>query len=144
MATGWSRAGGWRSYEDWKRWYRQNWGGLQASGQPSPGRWRGVYRAFSEPEGIQAEVDIVAGHQATIVGSEAEVRQQARASLIRFRDLLGRDPRRISSPMVVIQVVVGNDGGGLRVGCGECAAPPRAPRRPVGDLVALALEELGS
>ncbi len=142
MATGWSRSGGRRSHEDWKRWYRQNWGGLQASGQPPPGRWRGVYRAFSEPEGIQAEVDVVTGHQATTVGDEAEVRRRARASLVRFRDLIDRDPRRLSNPVVVIQVVVDPEAGELQVGCGEWAAPPTAPRRPVGELVALALEEL--
>ena len=143
MAQGWSQSGGWRSYEDWKRWYRENWGGLQATGEPPPGGWRAVYRAFPDAEGIQAEVEIVAGHQATMADNDAEVRRRARASLVRFQDLLARDPRRLSAPVVVVQVVVDLESGGLRVGCGEGAAPPTAPRRPVGELVALALEELG-
>jgi hypothetical protein len=143
MAKRWSQSGGWRSYQDWKRWYRQHWGGLQATGEPPPGGWRGVYRAFSEAEGIHAEVEIVAGHQASTVGDDAEVRRRARASLVRFRDLMARDPRRLSAPVVVLQVVVEPDSGSLGVGCGEWAAPSAAPRRPVGELVALALEDLG-
>jgi hypothetical protein len=142
MAQGWSQSSGWRSYQDWKRWYREHWGGLQATGQPPPGGWRGVYRTFSEADGIQAEVEIVAGRQATTIGDEAEVRRRARASLVRFRDLIAKDPRRLSAPVVVVQVVVDPDSSGLRVGCGEWAAPPTAPRRPVDEQVALALEEL--
>jgi hypothetical protein len=143
MTSEWSPTAGWPSYDAWKRWYRQSWGGVQASGQPPLGRWRGIYRVFSEPEGIQAEVEIVAGHQATTVGDGAEVRRRARASLVRFQDLIARDPRHHSGPVVVVQVVVDPEAGGLRVGYGEWAAPPSAPRRPLGELVALALEELG-
>jgi hypothetical protein len=61
MASEWSPAAGWRSYDTWKRWYRQNWGGLQAS--PPPAEWRAVFRAFSEPEGIQAELEIAIGRR---------------------------------------------------------------------------------
>ena len=143
MASEWSPTAGWPSYDAWKRWFRQSWGGVQATGQPPPGRWRGIYRVFSEPDGIAAEVEIVAGHQATTVGDQAEVRRRARASLVRFQSLIARDPHHHSGPVVVVQVVVDPEAGGLRVGCGEWAAPPSAPRRPLGELVALALEELG-
>jgi hypothetical protein len=139
MASEWSPAAGWRSYDTWKRWYRQNWGGLQAS--PPPGEWRAVYRAFSEPEGIQAELEIAVGEEATTVVNEAEVRRRARASLVRFQNLIAQDPHHHSGPVVVVQVVV-DPHGGLQVGCGEVGAPPTAPRRPLGELVALALEEL--
>jgi hypothetical protein len=141
MASEWSPAAGWRSYDEWKRWYRQNWGGLQAS--PPPGEWRAVYRVFSEPEGIQAELEIAVGHEATMVVDEAEVRRRARASLVRFQNLIARDPHHHSGSVVVVQVVV-DPHGRLQVGCGEVAAPPTAPRRPLGELVALALEELGA
>ena len=142
MTSEWSPTAGWPSYDAWKRWFRQRWGGLQASGKPPPGRWRGIYRVFSEPEGIQTEVEIVPGDQATTVGDEAEVRRRARASLVRFQDLIALDHHH-SGPVVVVQVVVDPEAGGLGVGCGEWAAPPSAPRRPLGELVALALEEHG-
>jgi hypothetical protein len=125
MASEWSPAAGWRSYATWKRWYRQNWGGLQAS--PPPGEWRAVYRAFSEPEGIQAEVEIAVGDQTTAAVDETEVRRRARASLVRFQQLIAQDPHHHSGSVVVVQVVVDPT-----VGC-RWAAARWARHRPRRD-----------
>jgi hypothetical protein len=121
MASEWSPAAGWRSYDMWKRWYRQNWGGLQAS--PPPGEWRAVYRAFSEPEGIQAELEIAVGEEATAAVNETEVRRRARAPLVRFQNLIAQDQHHHSGSVVVVQVVVDPT-----VSCRWAAA--RSPRHP--------------
>lgn len=143
MASEWSRSTGWRSYEAWKRWYRQVWGGLPASAQLASGEWRAVYRAFSEPDGVQAEVEIAAGQDGAAAVDEAEVRRRARASLLRYRDLIASHLPGDGGPVVVVQVVMSSTGQ-LRMGAGPLGAPPTAPRRPLEELVALALEDLGA
>jgi hypothetical protein len=61
MALGWSRSHGWRSYDAWKCWYRQEWGRVDPPPPQSPSRkLAGVYRVFSAAEGVQAEVEVAA------------------------------------------------------------------------------------
>lgn len=92
MATGWSRSDGWRSYEDWKRWYLQEWGRLRPPPPQSPSRkLDGAYRLFSTPDGVQSEVELAAVEPQAAL-SEATVREQAQQYLLRLNDQLLRDP----------------------------------------------------
>jgi hypothetical protein len=72
-----------------------------------------------------------------------EVRWQARAYLAKLQKHLP-DSDHYGQPAVVLQVSF--EAGPNRwptLGCGEVAAPPSAPPRSVGELVAVALEDLG-
>jgi hypothetical protein len=142
MAAGWSRSEGWRSYEDWKRWYRQAWGRLQPPPPQSPSsRLDGVYRLFSAPDGVQTEVELAAIEPGQAAMSEPTLRQQDRLYLLQLQDHIARDPDRWTRSLVVMQVSVAVDRR-PSLFCGEGAAPPTAPRRSMRELVALALEDL--
>jgi hypothetical protein len=141
VAVGWSRAGGWESFEAWKRWFLQDVGRVDPPPPQRPSvRLFGVYRVLSAPEGSQTQVEVAGVDPAAVAAAEQEVRWRARAFLRRHQEHLARDP----NPVVVLQVSFQADPGRWpSVACGELAAPPSAPRRSVGELVALALEDLG-
>jgi hypothetical protein len=140
MTEGWSPTSGWESYEAWKRWYLRHWGRVDS---PRPYRpsvpLLGLYRVLSAPEGIQAEVEVAAVDPAA---AEREVRRRARAFFVRLQERIAQYGDRGGG--VVLQVYFEADPrrpwpvwsvGGL-------TAPPTAPRRSVGELVAAALEDL--
>jgi hypothetical protein len=141
MIEGWSPAGGWESYQAWKRWFLRETGRVDPPPPQRPSvRLFGVYRVFSTPEGIQTEVEVATVDPAAVAAAEREVRWRARAHLVKLREYLARDP----NPVVYLQVSV-EDSAGRRptLGYGDHGAPPSAPRRSVGELVAAALEDLG-
>jgi hypothetical protein len=145
MAVGWSRSGGWESFEAWKRWFLREWGRVDP---PPPQRpsvpLLGVYRVFSAPEGVQTEVEVAAVEPAAVAAAEREVRWRARAFLAKQQRHIAGHPDQYRYPAVVLQVSF--EAGPKRwptLGCGEVAAPLAALRRSVGELVALALEDLG-
>ncbi len=141
MIEGWSPAGGWESYEAWKRWFLREWGRVDPPPPQRPSvRLFGVYRVFSTPEGIQTEVEVATADPAAVAAAEREVRWRARAHLVKLQEYLARDP----NPVVYLQVnFEASPGRRPSVGHGDMAAPPTAPRRSVGELVAAALEDLG-
>ena len=143
MALGWSRSGGWESYEAWKRWFRHEWGrvGPPPPQQPSV-RLFGAYRVFSAPDGIQTEVEVAAVEPAAAAAAEREVRRRTRVLLAKQQDHIARDPDQYGRAAVVMQVSFDDTGRWSSLGCGEVAAPPTAPRRSLGELIALALEDL--
>jgi hypothetical protein len=141
MTLGPSRFPGWSSFEAWKRRYRQETGRVDPPPPQRPSvRLFGVYRVFSTPEGIQTEVEVATVDPAAVAAAEREVRWRARAHLVKLREYLARDP----NPLVYLQVS-SEDSAGRRptLGYGDHGAPPSAPRRSVGELVAAALEDLG-
>lgn len=140
MAVGWSRAGGWESFEAWKRWFVQDVGRVDPPPPQRPSvRLFGVYRVLSAPEGIQTQVEVAGVEPAAVAAAEREVRWRARVFLRRHQEHLARHP----NPVVCLQVSFQAGAGRWpSVACGELAAPPSAPRRSVGELVALALEDL--
>ncbi len=143
MALGWSRSHGWRSYDAWKRWYRQEWGRVDPPPPQSPSRkLAGVYRVFSASEGVQAEVEVAAVEPGTTAASEREVRQRVRLFLVELQEHIAGDPDHWSGTAVVMQVSL-EAAGWPMLSWGEVAAPPTAPRRSLGELVALALDDLG-
>jgi hypothetical protein len=141
MIEGWSPAGGWESYEAWKRWFLREWGRVDPPPPQRPSvRLFGVYRVFSTPEGIQTEVEVATADPAAVAAAEREVRWRARAHLVKLQEYPARDP----NPVVYLQVnFEASPGRRPSVGHGDMAAPPTAPRRSVGELVAAALEDLG-
>lgn len=144
MTLGWSRSGGWDSFEAWKRWYLQEWGRVDPPPPQRPSvRLLGVYRVFSAPEGIQTEVEVAAVEPAAVAAAEREVRWRARAFLAKLQQHLP-DPDHHGQPVVVLQVSIqAGPGRWPSLGCGQMAAPPWVPRRSVDELVARALEDLG-
>jgi hypothetical protein len=144
MTLGWSRAGGWESFEAWKHWFLQEWGRVDPPPPQRPSvRLLGVYRVFSTPEGVQTEVEVAGVEPAAVAAAEREVRRRARAYLAKLQRHLP-DPDHYGQPAVVLQVSF--QAGPNRwpiLGCGEVAAPPLAPRRSVDELVAAALQDLG-
>jgi hypothetical protein len=141
MSEGWSPTSGWESFEAWKRWYLREWGRVDP---PPPQRpsvpLLGAYRVFSAPESIQTEVEVAAVDPAAAAAAEREVRRRARAFLRKHQEHLARDPL----PVVHLQLNVEDSPGRWpTLGYGEMAAPPTAPRRSLGELVAAALEDLG-
>lgn len=143
MTEGWSPAHGWRTYEAWKRWYRQEWGRLQPTPPQSPSRQLdGVYRVFSVPEGVQAELEVAATEPVRAALTEPLLRQRLRLFLLELQNHIARDPDRWDGAAVVIQVALAVDRR-PSLSWGEVAAPSTAPRGPVADLVALALADLG-
>jgi hypothetical protein len=143
MIEGWSQAHGWESYEAWKRCYLREWGRVDP---PPPQRpsvpLLGVYRVFSAPEGIQTEVEVAAVEPAAAAAAEREVRRRARAFLVKLQER--RAQYGDHGGGVVLQVNF-EAGPGHRptLSLGDLAAPPTAPRRSEGELVAAALEDLG-
>jgi hypothetical protein len=139
MALGWSRSGGWHSYEAWKRWYRQEWGRVEPPPPQRPSvRLSGVYRVFSAPEGVQTEVEVAAVEPAAAAAAEREVRWRARVFLVKLQERIGRYPDHYGGVAVVMQVCFDDAGRWPSLSCGEVAAPPTAPRRSLDELVALA------
>jgi hypothetical protein len=143
MFEGWPPPSGWESYEAWKRWYLREWGRVDP---PPPQRpsvpLLGVYRVFSTPEGIQTEVEVAAVDPAAAAAAEREVRRRARALLVERQERIAQygDPRG----GVVLQIYFEADPGRRPTwSVGDLAAPPTAPRRTEGELVAAALEDLG-
>ena len=95
---------------------------------------------FSTPEGIQTEVEVTTVDPAAVAAAEREVRRRARAFLRKNQVHLARNPL----PVVHLQLNVENSPDRWpTLGYGEMAAPPTAPRRSLGELVAAALEDLG-
>jgi hypothetical protein len=144
MIEGWSRAGGWESFEAWKRWFLQNDGRVDPPPPHRPSvRLFGVYRVFSAPEGIQTEVEVAGVEPAAVAAAEREVRWRARAFLAKQQKYLS-DPNPHGGSVVFLQVSFeASPGRWPTLAYGDMAAPPSAPRRSVGELVALALEDLG-
>jgi hypothetical protein len=127
MALGWSRSHGWRSYDAWKRWYRQEWGRVDPSPPQSPSRkLDGVYRVFSAPEGVQAEVEVAAVEPGTTAASEREVRQRVRLFLAELQERIAGDPDPGAGPRwscrSAWRLVVGRSCRGVR-------SPRRRQRR---------------
>jgi hypothetical protein len=144
MTMGRSRSG-WESYEAWKRWYLREWGRMDPPPPQRPSvRLFGVYRLFSAPEGIQTEVEVAAVEPAAVAAAEREIRRRARACLVKLQESIARYPDHYGQPAVHLQInFEANPGRWPHVAHGEMAAPPTAPRRSVGELVAAALEDLG-
>jgi hypothetical protein len=145
MTSGWSPTSGWESYEAWKRWYLREWGRVD-----EPRRYRpsvpllGLYRVLSAPEGIQTEVEVAAVEPAAAAAAEREVRRRARAFFVRLQERIAQHGDRRGG--VVLQVYFEFEAGPGRWpvwSVGDLAAPPSAPRRSEGELVAAALEDLG-
>jgi hypothetical protein len=142
MTEGWSRSGGWESFEAWKRWFLREWGWVHPPQRPSV-RLFGVYRVFSAPEGVQTEVEVTGVDPAAVAAAEREVCWRAGAYLLKLQRHLP-DSDHYGQPAVVLQVSF--EAGPNRwptLGRGEVAAPPSAPRRSKGELIAVALEDLG-
>lgn len=146
MAVGWSRSGGWESFEAWKRWFLQNDGRVDPPPPHRPSvRLFGVYRVFSAPEGIQTEVEVTGVEPAAVAAAERGVRWRARAFLAKQQERIVQYPDHYREAVVFVQVSF--EAGPNRwpiLASGDMAAPPSAPRRSVGELVAAALEDLGA
>lgn len=145
MIEGWSPTSGWESYEAWKRWYLREWGRVDPPPPQRPSvQLFGAYRVFSAPEGIQTEVEVTAADPAVVAAAEREVRWRARAFLRRHQARIAQYPEHYRQPVVHLQINF-EDSPNRRptLGYGEVGAPPTAPRRSLGELVAAALEDLG-
>jgi hypothetical protein len=67
MTEGWSRSGGWESFEAWKRWFLREWGRVEEPRQYRPSvPLLGLYRVLSAPEGIQTEVEVATADPAAV------------------------------------------------------------------------------
>ena len=123
MALGWSRSHGWRSYDAWKRWYRQEWGRVDPPPPQSPSRkLAGVYRVFSASEGVQAEVEVAAVEPGTTAASEREVRQRVRLSWWSCRNTSPAIPTTGAGPRWSCR-------SAWRLLVGRCCRGVRSPRR---------------
>jgi hypothetical protein len=143
MTSGWSSTSGWGSYEAWKRWYLREWGRVDEPLQYRPSvPMLGLYRVLSTPEGIQTDVEVAAVEPAAAAAAEREVRRRARAFFVKLQERIAYYGDRGG---VVLQVYFEADPRRLWPvwSVGDLAAPPSAPRRSVGELVAAALEDLG-
>jgi len=145
MTEGWSPAGGWESYEAWKRWFLREWGRVDPPPPQRPSvRLLGVYRVFSGPEGVQTEVEVAAVEPAAVAAAEWEVRRRARAFFVKLQERIAQYPDHHGGTGVVLQInFEAGPGRWPTWSIGDLAAPPTAPRRSEGELVAAALEDLG-
>jgi hypothetical protein len=144
MTSGWSPTSGWESYEAWKRWYLREWGRVDEPRQYRPSvPLLGLYRVLSAPEGIQTGVEVAAVEPAAAAAAEREVRRRARAFFVRLQERIAQHGDRRGG--VVLQVYFEADPRRPWPvwSVGDLAAPPSAPRRSEGELVAAALEDLG-
>jgi hypothetical protein len=142
MSEGWSPAGGWESFEAWKRWWLREWGQVEEPRQYRPSvPLLGLYRVLSAPEGVKTEVVVAAVESAAVAAAEREVRRRARAFFVKLQERIAHYRDRGG---VVLQVYFEADPRRLWPvwSVGDFAAPPTAPRRSVGELVAAALEDL--
>ena len=95
MAVGWSRSGGWESFEAWKRWFLQDVGRVDPPPPQRPSvRVFGVYRVFSASEGVQTEVEVAGVEPAAVAAAEREARWRARAFLVKEQQRIARHPAR--------------------------------------------------
>jgi hypothetical protein len=143
MTEGWSRSGGWESYEAWRRWYLRVWGRVDEPRQYRPSvPLLGLYRVLCAPEGVQAEVVVAAIEPAAAVAAEREVRRRAREFFLKLQERIAQYGDRRGG--VVLQVYLEADPRRTWPvwSIGDLGAPPTAPRRSVGELVAAALEDL--
>ncbi len=143
MTEGWSRAGSWESFEAWKRWSLREWGRVEEPRQYRPSvPLLGLYRVLSAPEGVQTEVEVAAIEPATAAAAEQEVRRRTRAFFVKLQERIAQHGDRRGG--VVLQVYFEADPRRPWPvwSIGDLAAPPTAPRRSEGELVAAALEDL--
>jgi hypothetical protein len=145
VTSGWSPTSGWESFEAWKRWYLRVWGRVDEPRQYRPSvPLLGLYRVLSTPEGVQTGVEVAAVEAAVAAAAEREVRRRARAFFVRLQERIAQHGDRRGG--VVLQVYFEFEAGPGRWpvwSVGDLAAPPSAPRRSEGELVAAALEDLG-
>jgi hypothetical protein len=143
MTEGWSQAQGWESYEAWKRWYLREWGRVE-----EPRRYRpsvpllGLYRVLSAPEGVHTEVEVAAVEPAAAAVAEREVRRRARAFFVRLQERIAQHSDRGGGVVLQVYFEAESRRRWPVWSVGDLAAPPAAPRRSVGELVAAALEDL--
>jgi hypothetical protein len=115
MTEGWSRSGGWESFQAWKRWCLREWGRVDPPPPQRPSvRLFGAYRMFSAPEGIQTEVEVTGVDPAAMAAAKREVRWRAQAFLRKLQGYLP-DSDHYALPAVVLQ---------------SRPAPARRPRPP--------------
>src|SRR5919199_1369230 len=87
MTKGWSRSGGWESYEAWRRWYLRVWGRVDEPRQYRPSvPLLGLYRVLCAPEGVQTEVVVAAVDPTAAAAAEREIRRRARGFFVKLQE----------------------------------------------------------